>query len=131
MRWSPHGWDAESLLNESVPSDEEIAAAASEFEENKRSAVLTSMQDKQIRLRRYAELAPAAFQPPSAKVSELVAKVGQNWVSSPAPLGTPEAPNEGSCMPLVSAGHESHPSTTHAATESIFEFLDRRSAAPA
>jgi hypothetical protein len=31
---------------------------------------------------------------------------------------------EGSCMPTVSAGHESHPSTTHAATESVFEFLD-------
>ena len=29
-------------------------------------------------------------------------------------------------MPAVSAGHESHPSTTHAATESVFAFLLRK-----
>jgi len=33
-------------------------------------------------------------------------------------------------MPTVSAGHEAHPSTTHAATESIFAFLDSRISAP-
>merc|ERR1719329_1724164 len=70
----------------------------------------------------FAELAPEAFRPPSADVTECISRVGRNFVSSSEPLGTIVNGNsEG--FPCVSAGHESHPSTTHAATKEVFAFL--------
>eukprot|EP00802_Teleaulax_amphioxeia_P015080 Tamp_15163.p1 GENE.Tamp_15163~~Tamp_15163.p1 ORF type:complete len:373 (-),score=59.99 Tamp_15163:445-1434(-) len=126
MRWSPTGWVASSLLHETVPSEEEVMRAAEAVAEDKRGMHLKSLHSVRARLLGYAELTPAAFQPPTAELLALVAAVGQNWISSAAPLDTPENAEDGACMPAVSAGHESHPSTTHAATESVFAFLLRK-----
>lgn len=108
MKWTPAGWDSGSLLHETVPDDD----------------VAGGMRDL---LRSWQALVPAAFAPPPPELARKVAAVGQNWVSSDEPLDTP-VDALGADMPAVSAGHASHPSTTHAATESVFAFLDRRAA---
>ena len=122
MTWTPTGWESQSLLHEQVPTDEELSAVAPHADALEK---LKRMRDK---IRGYAQLAPAAFQPPTAEFAARVAAVGRNWVSSPAPLDTP-VEEDNACMPAVSAGHESHPSTTFAATESVFSFLEARLAA--
>lgn len=90
--------------------------------------VLDKLKKMRDKIGGFAQLAPAAFEPPTAEFEARVAAVGRNWVSSSAPLDTPVDEAE-ACMPAVSAGHESHPSTTFAATESVFGFLDARLAA--
>jgi hypothetical protein len=119
MTWTPSGWGSESLLDEKVPSDDELAVVAPTADKLEK---LKGMRDT---LRGYAELVPAAFEPPTAEFAARVAAVGRNWVSSSAPLDTPVV-MEGACMSTVSAGHEAHPSTTFAATTSVFAFLDAR-----
>ena len=118
MRWTPEGWASTSLLHEMVPDDAELLAAARTS--GKSPASLGAMRD---RLRSWCALMPGAFEPPTAGLMEKVKRVGKNWVSSDAPLGTPEDTGDDS-MQCVSAGHSSHPSTTHSATEDVFAFLD-------
>merc|ERR1712192_59752 len=54
-------------------------------------------------------------------------KIGQNWVSSDDPVGTPISSvyvrNGG--IPLVSAGHSKHEWTTGAACDQIFEVIQK------
>ncbi|KAL1523899.1 hypothetical protein AB1Y20_018818 [Prymnesium parvum] len=80
--------------------------------------------------RRCAAAAPLAFAPAAAEVRARVVQVATNFVASPLPAGTliREAVAEGADAGLreVSAGSESHPSTTHAATEEVFAFLAKR-----
>mmetsp|Transcript_77196 Transcript_77196/g.196014 ORF Transcript_77196/g.196014 Transcript_77196/m.196014 type:complete len:343 (+) Transcript_77196:1-1029(+) len=71
-----------------------------------------------------AQLAPLACQPASEAVERRLAEVGRDFVSSQLPAGTPVAADRrGDGVPCVSAGHQEHPSTTHAATEVVFAFL--------
>lgn len=99
-----------SMLHEVVPAAEPTQDGAAER--------------LRARLRGYAELAPAAFAPASPAVCARLAEVGRNFVASQLPLGT-RAAEDREGMPAISAGHESHPSTTHAATEEVFAFLQR------
>jgi len=78
--------------------------------------------DGASRLARYAELAPAAFQPGSSDLSAWLAEVGRDFTADQRPAGTPVAADKRG-VPAVSAGHEKHVSTTHAATEVVFAFL--------
>ena len=71
---------------------------------------------------RFQEAAPEAFKPATSAVQSCLRAAARNFMSSEMPPGTPLAADcEG--VPAVSAGHTSHPSTTHAATEPVFEFL--------
>jgi len=101
-----------SLLQEVVPEEgaaaPELAAASEAFKA----------------LRRLAAIVPAAFAAPSAEFAARLAEVSRNFVASQLPPGEPVAASRGG-VPCVSAGHEKHPSTTHAATEVVFEFLSR------
>eukprot|EP00933_Yihiella_yeosuensis_P035138 TRINITY_DN28602_c0_g1_i1.p1 TRINITY_DN28602_c0_g1~~TRINITY_DN28602_c0_g1_i1.p1 ORF type:complete len:310 (+),score=53.78 TRINITY_DN28602_c0_g1_i1:157-1086(+) len=104
-----------TLLQEVIPSDEFIAASSDKA---------SRLQEVKRNLENYSQLSPEAFAPPSEEVKSCLAAVGRNFVSSKLPAGTPiEADREG--VLAVSAGHESHPSTTHSATEQVFEFLQR------
>lgn len=92
-----------ALLQEAVPSSEDVAR---ESESRKASAV----EAERNMLRKFAEIAPAAFEPASEEVRTRLAAVGRNFVASQQPSGTPiSGDREG--VPAVSAGHESHPST--------------------
>merc|ERR1712014_317576 len=97
------------MLQEVAPSEQTAGADAKE-------------QALHALLRRYLELAPKAFEAPANDVLACLAAIGRNFVSSQLPLGTLVA-SERDGVPAVSAGHESHPSTTHAATEEVFAFL--------
>lgn len=90
-----------ALLMERVPSEE------------------SALRQEMLRFQR---LAPEAFEPASPAVQECLHSVGRNFKSCDLPPGTPLAADcEG--VPAVSAGHPSHPATTHAATEPVFAFL--------
>lgn len=75
-------------------------------------------------LAKLASLAPAAGEEASEELRAILAAVGRNYVASPLPSGALVAA-ERDGMPALSAGHESHPSTTAAAAEVAFAFLDR------
>jgi hypothetical protein len=81
----------------------------------------------------FKRMAPLAFDKQSAEVAECLASTALNFVASPLPLGRPVPASEsrqgGGVISSVSAGHESHPSTTHAATEALFSFLEEKVAA--
>eukprot|EP00930_Biecheleria_cincta_P093752 TRINITY_DN8429_c0_g1_i1.p1 TRINITY_DN8429_c0_g1~~TRINITY_DN8429_c0_g1_i1.p1 ORF type:complete len:132 (+),score=31.58 TRINITY_DN8429_c0_g1_i1:26-397(+) len=103
------------MLQEVVPSREDVAQASA-------SRQASAVEAERRMLQKWAELAPAAFEPASEEVRSCLAAVGRNFVASQQPLGTPiSGDHEG--VPAVSAGHESHPSTTHSATEQVFAFL--------
>lgn len=126
MGWGPTGWSHTAILTERLPGDaelEEAAAAAGDADGGQKR--LLSMRASRDSRAAFAELAPAAYAPPTAEVCEFLLAVGVNWVSSEKPLGAPVV-QEGACMPAVSAGHVSHPSATYAATVGVFEFLDWR-----
>ena len=63
-----------------------------------------------------------------------LAHIGKNFVASDQPLGSMVLPTAAAAdgrlpdftLPMVSAGAESHPSTTHAATAAVFAFLSER-----
>eukprot|EP00966_Prymnesium_polylepis_P184816 4283300-Prymnesium_polylepis.1 len=64
-----------------------------------------------------------------------LARISTNFVASAEPMGTPlpsDPSSDTACaapsLHCVSAGAESHPSTTHAATEAVFDFLSKRAA---
>ena len=78
-------------------------------------------------LARWKVLAPHAFAPPSPAVLACLRQCGRNYVASALPAGTPLAANYHG-TPALSAGHESHPATTHAATAHFFDFLDAAAA---
>ena len=73
-------------------------------------------------LRRFRELAPLAFEPAAPEVRCCLEQLGRNFVASGQPLGTVLSTTG---LVELSAGHESHPNTTHAATEAVFDFLQR------
>lgn len=75
-------------------------------------------------LRRTAGIAPTAFEAPSEEFAAKLAEVSRDFVASQLPAGAPVAACRGG-VPAVSAGHEKHPSTTHAATEVVFAFLQQ------
>ena len=75
------------------------------------------------RLEHNKKYAPAAFEDDS-EASAAYAAVARNFVSSSEPAGTP-LPGRGP-FESVSAGHTSHPATTHAATEEVFAFLKEK-----
>ena len=78
-------------------------------------------------LARWKTLAPHAFAPPSPAVLACLRQCGRNYVACRLPAGTPLAPSYHG-TPALSAGHESHPATTHAATAHFFDFLDAAAA---
>ena len=75
------------------------------------------------RLKKTKELVPAAFTD-DADANAAYAMVARNFVSSPEPAGTP-LPGRGP-FESVSAGHTSHPATTHAATDVVFAYLKEK-----
>ena len=89
-------------------------------------------------LSRFAIAAPLAFSAPSDEVINCLQQVGKNFVSSTLPLDAPVPPKAGAqgslpgkggvrmIIPAVSAGHDSHPSTTHSATAAAWSFLERK-----
>mmetsp|Transcript_21356 Transcript_21356/g.40190 ORF Transcript_21356/g.40190 Transcript_21356/m.40190 type:complete len:332 (+) Transcript_21356:39-1034(+) len=91
-----------SLLMEAVP------------ENSKETSTLRSA------LLHFETLAPEAFKPASADVRSCL-RVARNFKASAEPAGTPLEDVEG--VLAVSAGHTSHPATTHASTEPLFAFL--------
>ena len=117
MVWGAGGWSSANLLDERPPTDAEIVATGEPASEAAR-------KDQRDRLAGYAMLAPMAFQPGTAKDRAFVQSVGRNWIASSLPVGAREH-GTGGIVSVVSAGHESHPSTTFAATEDVFAFLDR------
>ena len=136
MGWVPSGWTYKAMLHESVASDSDLEAEADKqatAQEHADDQPESIAQLREVRLQalrkirdrraEFARVAPAAFEPPTEDVAAFVAKVGCNWVASEAPLGT-AIELEDSCTPTVSAAHASHPSTTFAATEDVFRFLD-------
>ena len=139
MVWSPvAGWTSAGLLDEQAALDNPFTKGRgfAAPPQGKKSKMLE-------RLKGFAELAPAAFAAPTDADRAFVASVGQNWVASANPAGTREGGDDGddgegggggaggggAAMALVSAGHESHPSTTFAATDDVFAFLDRKAGA--
>jgi len=110
MAWTPDGWvgSFDALLCEVAPAEGEGHAAVQ---------------------RAYAAAAPLAFQPPTAEVRSRIAAVGCNFVASPLPAGevvpTESATVDAGELMAVSAGAEAHPSTTYAATEVVFAFLEK------
>ena len=86
---------------------------------------LQSMRASRDARAAFAELAPAAYAPPTAAVCEFLAAVGLNWVSSEKPLGAPVA-QEGGAIPAVSAGHVSS-APSQAATPAPLQRCDLRS----
>merc|ERR1712039_178428 len=107
-------YEGGSMLQEAVPSNEQISA----------SEAPDVMQELQACLQRYAELAPDAFMPASDEVRSRLASVGRNFVASQRTLGTLLSGHRDG-VPAVSAGHESHAATTHAATSEVFSFLEQ------
>jgi len=100
------------LCQEAIPSEDDV----------KRSMKPEAVANLRIEMEAVAKFVPAAFEPPSAEVLACVAAVGRNFVSSELPLGSVVGADiQG--FASVSSGHTSHPSTTHAATEAVFEFL--------
>ena len=75
------------------------------------------------RLEHNKKYAPSAFED-DAEAGAAYAAVARNFVSSSEPAGTP-LPGRGP-FESVSAGHTSHPATTHAATEEVFAFLKEK-----
>jgi pimeloyl-ACP methyl ester carboxylesterase len=134
------GW---SLFHEHVPSADDIARAADAIDSSgmpgaKMAAAKASLEESARMLAASFALSPESFVEPTEELATLVAGIACNFVASPLPLGAPVPFDEGlthhptwSAMAGVSAGHESHPSTTHAATENVFEFLILRSKATA
>ncbi|CAE8639814.1 unnamed protein product [Polarella glacialis] len=102
-----------SLLAEVVPSEEDVAQGLPYCSEELRTT-----------LRRFSELAPSAFEPASPEVASHLGAIGRNFVASELPAGTPIAADDQGVV-AVSAGHKSHPSTTHSATEPVFQFLQK------
>jgi len=117
MVWGAGGWSTANLLDEQPPTDAEIADTGEPGTEAAR-------RDRRDRLAGYAALAPKAFRSGTAADRAFVRSVGRNWVTSSLPVGTREH-DPGGIVSAVSAGHESHPSTTFSATEDVFAFLDR------
>merc|ERR1712113_1130773 len=71
-----------------------------------------------------AAATPLAFEPASPAVQEFLKNSCRDFVSSNAPAGDPVHPNRrGDGVMAASAGHTDHASTTHAATEHVFKFL--------
>ena len=126
MVWTPaSGWrGGASLVHEglsALASDDELNDAAGDD-----AAALTALTARRAQLRKWVEIVPSAFDPPSDSLLRLLAEVGRNWVVSDLPLGTrvPGRSDE-KVMPTVSAAHTSHPATTYAALDDVFAFLDR------
>lgn len=112
-----------SLLQEVVPSDQDVTKAHE-------SGKGTQMEALQRQLASFRLLTPLAFEPASEEVRSCLAEVGRNFLASQQPPGTPlKADHDG--VPAVSAGHESHPATTHACREEVFAFLQQGSAGQA
>ena len=94
-----------TLLQEGIPSESD-----------------PKMETLRREFMRFEQLAPDAFKPASPTVQHCLQSVARNFKASDKPAGTPLAADcEG--VPAVSAGHTSHPATTHAATEPVFAFL--------
>eukprot|EP01062_Namystynia_karyoxenos_P024258 TRINITY_DN19440_c0_g1_i1.p1 TRINITY_DN19440_c0_g1~~TRINITY_DN19440_c0_g1_i1.p1 ORF type:complete len:370 (+),score=116.08 TRINITY_DN19440_c0_g1_i1:83-1111(+) len=104
--------NAGDMLQEAVPSDASVAAA-------KKPAAAAKERDE---IKRFAEIEPSAFLPPPEEAVRVLREVARNWVSSAEPLGKFISPETEGVL-CVSAGHESHPSTTFSATEEVFAFL--------
>ena len=69
--------------------------------------------------------APLAFAPPTPELVEKIRLIGRNFVCSELPAGTPMLGAESTgAMMEVSAGHTDHPTTTFAARDELFAFLD-------
>ena len=73
-------------------------------------------------LLRFEQLAPEAFKPASSTVRTCLHAIARNFKASDEPAGTPLAVDCDGIV-AVSAGHRSHPSTTHSATEPVFAYL--------
>lgn len=58
-------------------------------------------------------------------INPRLAKIGINFVSSSAPLGTPEDRIRGG-IPRVSAGHPKHEMTSYSCQRALFEFIKKR-----
>jgi hypothetical protein len=102
------------LCQEAVPTAEQVSASGNPEKMEKLRAEMASC----------AGMVPEAFKPPSTEVLACLAAVGRNFASSALPPGTVLAADPSKqAVATVSAGHESHPSTTHAATEEVFAFL--------
>ena len=131
MVWTADGWSGEGLLHEEVPTaaqlDAAIAAKKGTDTELSSFAELAAQSFRE-ELARSSEVAPAAFAPPSRALQARVAALGRNWVVSELPVGSRVSLGRHSVaalMPTVSAGATAHPSTTFAARDDIFAFLDR------
>jgi len=68
-------------------------------------------------------LTDGAFPPLAGEGANAILRVTRNFVASNDPPGTPLQAAQHGWPTAVSAGHTAHPSTTHAATEPVFEFL--------
>ena len=140
------GWvGGNALLYDSVPTAEQVDSAVEEAQRKATAgeeaaleapaakrpkidveAKRSELEGMRAELGSWAQHAPLAFAPPSVDVVMLVARIARNWVASSSPLGTPlAAAGDRAACDEVSAGHSSHPATTHAATSEVFAFLER------
>ena len=116
MSWGVGGWSSTRLLEEAIPGDQELTdSGAGEGDFAMRDTLL-----------HFKLAAPEAFEPISEAVAAKIIATTCNFVSSEEPAGTPvvgDGEQGAGALTCVSAGSQAHPSTTHAATEHVFEFL--------
>ena len=131
MAWHPSGWGSGEMVDERVPSEEELtrqieindlAEAGGEGKGSGESR--EEMRAMRERCQRFAATCPAAFAPATPEVRACVARVARNYAASTLAAGTPMRIEGGSGLLVVSAGSDSHGDTTHAAMEHAFAFLE-------
>ena len=127
MVLTPRGWKGgAALLHEglsALATDEELKEIVDGGTGD--GSTLEQLKERRATLQEYVKASPSAFDPPSNAVSELLKSVGRNWVVSEKAVGTRVAVEPPKIVSTVSAGTTAHPSTTHAALDDVFEFLDR------
>jgi len=130
MAWYATGWGGEDMIDERVPTAEEVARQAdiNENGANGNGAQSTGesrgeMEEMRARCEKFAQLVPAAFAPPSEAVRVCVARKGRNYVSSTLPVGSVLRLAPDTHIPNLSSGIDSHGDTTYSAIEHVFEFL--------
>ena len=131
MAWHPSGWGSGEMVDERVPSEEELtrqieindlAEAGGEGKGSGESR--EEMRAMRERCQRFAATCPAAFAPATPEVRACVARVARKYAASTLTAGTPMRIEGGSGLLVVSAGSDSHGDTTHAAMEHAFAFLE-------
>ena len=124
MVWCANGWrGGAALLHEglsALTTDDEVEEAAASG-----AGTVASIIEKRAQLRAWVDEVPTAFDPPSHELSKLIGAVGRNWVVSDRRLGARVRVEGSRVMATVSAAVSAHPSTTHAALDDVFTYLDR------